>query len=268
MHQNPYFSQNSSGDSSDSLQLPFPEPADAVQLPFPSQQSVVGGHTPVQVPFQQPLPSTETIDVGEVRFLQLLPMRVTDEMDESTQTSLEALSSSTETGEINQVSQLPFPQQPTASGTSFNVQNPPQQVPFSDAAAQQHLQVSSIGAGDQGTLAMPMPGLIQVPLVSKAMAAQEDRQPVELAPSNQQAKRAIINGVIAFFVSLLALETVAGFAGLVIGAFAMFYGFLGLRRASRLNRAGWGQAVIGIALGLLACSIVLAAIVLRAPHSR
>ncbi len=267
MHQDSYFSQNSSGDSSDPPQLPFPEPADAIQLPF--QQSVGDGHAPVQAPLQQPLPSTETIDVGEVRFLQLLPMTVADETEESTQVSLEALSSSTETGEIERASQRPFTQQSSVSGTSFNVQNPPpQQVPFSNAAAQQYLQVSSMVVGDQGTLAMPMPGLIQVPLVSKTMAVQEDRRPVELAPSNQQAKRAIINGVIAFFVSLLALETVAGFAGLVIGAFAMLYGFLGLRRASRLNKAGRGQAVIGIALGLLACSIVLAAIILRAPHSR
>jgi hypothetical protein len=196
-------------------------------------------------------------------------MTVTDEMDESTQVSLEALSSSTETDEIERVSQLPFPQQPSSRRESLTTQNAPQQqMPFPQAATQQYLQASSIGAGDQGTLAMPMPGLIQVPLVSKAMAVQEDRQPVELAASNQQAKRAIINGVIAFFVSLLALETVAGFAGLVIGAFAMFYGFLGLRLARRLNKAGWKQAVIGIALGLLACSIVLAAIILRAPHSR
>lgn len=269
MHQDLYFSQNSSGDSSDSLQLPFPEPAGAVQLPFPFQQPVSDGHAPVQVPPRQPLPSTDTIDIAEVRFLQLLPMTVADKTDESTQVSLGALSSSTETGEIDRVSQLPFPQQPSLGETSFTVQNPPpQQMPFPQTTTQQHLPLSSIGAGDQAALTMPMPGLIQVPLVSKAMAVQEDRRPIELTPSNQQAKRAIINGVIAFLVSLLALETVAGFTGLIIGVFAMLYGFLGLRLARRLNKAGRGQAIIGITLGLLACSIVLVAIILRAPYSR
>lgn len=271
MHQDSYFSQNSSGDSSDSPQLPFPQPADALQLPFPSQQPVDSKQPTMQVPFPQPLPSTDTIDTAEIRFLQLLPMTVADETDESTQVSFGAPSSvSTETGEIDQVPQLPFPQQPSIGTAGFTIQNPPpQQMPFPNAAIQQYSSLSSsIGASDQVDLKMPMPGLIEVPLASKAMAIQEDSQPAELAQSNQEAKRAIINGVIAFLVSLLTLTTVAGFAGLVIGAFAMLYGFLGLRLARRLpDKAGRGQALVGIALGLTACCIVIGASILRAPHS-
>lgn len=124
---------------------------------------------------------------------------------------------------------------------------------------------------------MPMPGLIELPVlqtmsaVAPAMTELEEResQATELAPSNQEAKRAIINGVISFVVSLFALATVAGFAGLVVGTFAVIYGLKGLRLARRLsNKAGRGQAIIGITLGLIACSIVLAAIIFRAPQSR
>ena len=268
MHQDSYFSQNSSED--DPPQLPFPEPADALQLPFPAQQPVYDKHT--QGSSLQPLPSTDTIDTAEIRFLQLLPMTVADETDESTQVFLKAQSMSsvsTETGEIDQVPQLPFPQQPSMGGTGFPIQNPPpQQISFPNAASQQYSSPSSPRASDQAALKMPMPGLIEVPLASNAMAVQEDSQPAELAPSNQEAKRAIINGVIAFLVSLLTLSTVAGFAGLVIGAFAMIYGFFGLRLARRLpNKAGRGQALVGIALGLTACGIVIIASILRVPHS-
>lgn len=273
MHQDSYFSQNSLGDSSDTPQLPFPEPAGALQLPFPAQQPFDSRQPTMQVPFPQPLPSTDTIDTAEIRFLQLLPMTVADETDEHAQVSPGAPSSlSTETGEIDQVPQLPFPQELAMSGTNFNIQDPAQQIPFPNVTMQPTRHYSSpssfIAASDQAALKMPMPGLIEVPLVSKAMAVQEDSQPTELAPSNQEAKRAIINGVIAFLVSLLTLSTVAGFAGLVIGAFAMLYGFLGLRLARHLpDKAGRGQALVGIALGFTACCIVIGASILRAPHS-
>ena len=261
--QDPYFPQNSSEESSDPPQLPFPEPTDALQRPFPSQQPVDGR----QARPHQPLPSTDTIDKDEIRFFQLLSMTVIDEENTRPQSAVPALSSSTETDKIDQVAQLPFPQQRSMSGTGFTAESSsPQQLSSPDRAAPFY---PSPQAGDQATMAMPMPGLIEIPLSPRAISKQEESEPVELAPSNQQAKRSIINGVIALLVSFLALATVAGFAGLVIGAFAAIYGLRGLRWARHLpNRTGRRQAHIGIVLGLLACSIVLAAIIFRAPLSR
>ncbi|GAC1363755.1 MAG: hypothetical protein PVS3B1_04590 [Ktedonobacteraceae bacterium] len=98
---------------------------------------------------------------------------------------------------------------------------------------------------------------------------EEDIEEEEPAPGNQQAKRAIINGVISFVVSLFTLATVAGAAGLIIGTFAVIYGLVGLRHAQHLpDKTGKRQAIAGIVLGLLACVIVIGAFISRAPLSR
>ncbi|MBA2678533.1 MAG: DUF456 domain-containing protein [Ktedonobacteraceae bacterium] len=271
MQQDPNFSQRSSEDSFDPPQLPFPEmgrPAapDALQPRSSFQQSVDDGHAPAQVPFPQPLPSTDTIDKEEIRFLHLLHTSVSEEADESAHISLEAPSLSTETDEIHQISQLPFPSESSMSEASFATQNPPPpQLSFPVAAAQSYSSINA-GTGEQATLAVP--GLIEVPFVSQPIPTQQYSQPAEQAQGNQQAKRAVINGVIALLVSLFTLSTIAGLAGLVIGAFAMIYGLSGLRLARRLpNRTGRGQALVGIALGFAACCIVITAFILRAPHS-
>ncbi len=285
MHQDSNFPYIPSEDPSDPPQLPFPEPGqpgvqgtpaipmisiipgtpttqtglDALQLPFPIEQPADSEYA--SLPFPQPLPSTETIDTAQIRFLQSSPGTERDERN--VQLPFPQQSSRPEMDENAQIPQAPFPQPLNGIGPSS--QNLAQQI--SPPTAQPYAPPFLAEANYQAS----MPGLIEIPVTTQAMPAQttttqEDSQ--QLAPSNQDAKRAIINGVISFIVSTFTFATVAGLAGLIIGTFAITYGLMGLRLAQRLpNKTGQGQAVIGIALGLIAWCIVIAAFILRAPQS-
>ena len=327
MQQDSNFPYKGSEESSEPPQLPFPEPGqsalpvipttqtglDALQFPFPIQ--VESG--PIQVPFPQPLPSTETIDTAQIRFLQNSPVAATDEKSEHNQipssshshieidkhVQLPLSEQQTEmdehlqlpfpeqdagASEVIRIPQMPFPQISPLNATSAQNATPlPPQAPSPTAqtylqqplsftghqspspAAQPYLQQPLSFVGGQ----MSMPGLIEIPFATQAISAvepstieQEESQP--LAPSNQDAKRAIINGVISLVVSGFTIATIAGLAGLVVGTFAIIYGVMGLRLARHLpNKSGEGQAVVGIVLGLIAWCIVITASILRAPRS-
>ncbi len=153
-----------------------------------------------------------------------------------------------------------------------------QQMSLSNGDAQQAWSQTSL-ATEAGTQAMfarqpsltQMPGLVEIPITttqSLPAVAPGTAQLPKPVPSNQDAKRAIINGVISIIVSTFTLLTIAGFAGLIIGTFAIIYGIMGLRLALFLpNKVGWRQAVVGIALGLIAWCIVIAAATFHVPLS-
>jgi hypothetical protein len=264
MYQDSHFSPDPAEEVSDIPQLPFPEPigADTLQHPFPAHVQPTNvpsspqlsfpaslplaatpssPQQPISTPpatqydytqnfFSQPLPSTETIDITQIAFLRQVPPAEIDF--------------------AHQDPQPHFPHQLTHASTPLS---------------------SFQETGIQSSFTTQMPAFVEVPIITQGLpVTRPDTAPTQskLAPSNQQAKRAIINGVISLVVSTFTFFTIAGFAGLVIGTFAIIYGIMGVRLAWRLpNKAGWGQALIGIALGLLAWCIVIAASIFRAPLS-
>jgi len=143
----------------------------------------------------------------------------------------------------------------------------PHQLTYGSAPSYPQMSEASM----QGLFTTQMPAFVEIPIVTQPDSAPGTAQqptPSKLPPSNQQAKRAIINGVISLIVSAFTFLTIAGFAGLVIGTFAIIYGFMGLRMAWQLpGKTGRGLALIGIVLGLLAWCIVIAASIFHAPLS-
>src|SRR5579863_2902038 len=82
--------------------------------------------------------------------------------------------------------------------------------------------------------------------------------------SNRRARSALTYGIISIVLSLLTLFTLVGFAGVITGAFAIIYGFIGLNMAKQLpNNAGRGQAITGIVLGIVGLVLVILSFIIR-----
>ena len=82
--------------------------------------------------------------------------------------------------------------------------------------------------------------------------------------SNPRAKNALIYGFISLGLSILTVVTLAGFAGLITGTFAIVYGVMGLNTAKQLpNNAGRGQAMAAIGLGIAAWVLVIFSYIIR-----
>jgi hypothetical protein len=85
---------------------------------------------------------------------------------------------------------------------------------------------------------------------------------------NRRANRAMIYGFISIFLGLFTLLQEVGAAGIITGAFAIFYGFTALKVAKQLpGNAGRGQAITGIVLGFIACFLVIVSLIIRSTMS-
>ena len=74
----------------------------------------------------------------------------------------------------------------------------------------------------------------------------------------------MVYGIISVVLGMLTLVTLAGFAGVITGIFAVIYGFTALNASRTLpNNMGRGKALTGIILGFAAIGLVIISFIIR-----
>ena len=81
---------------------------------------------------------------------------------------------------------------------------------------------------------------------------------------NPRANSALVYGIISVVLGTITLVSQLGFAGIITGSFAVFYGITSLNVANKYpTKPGRGQAIAGIVLGSIAILFALISIVLQ-----
>ncbi len=160
------------------------------------------------------------------------------------------------------------PYQPPNTTPQNPYQQPPSQSPYQQQQPPYYSPNAYPPQQPAGAAAYPPPGATYPPPGSIPYPPQggyPSPYPYMAGPmSNPRATRAMIYGIISLVLSLLTLTTMIGFSGLITGAFAVIYGFIGLSRAKQLpNNLGRGKAITGIILGFIALIFVVIAIVVQ-----
>jgi hypothetical protein len=86
--------------------------------------------------------------------------------------------------------------------------------------------------------------------------------------SNPRANSAMIYGIISLVLGSLTVVTRVGFAGLITGSFAVFYGISSVIFANKYpHKPGRGQAIAGIIMGSIALLLVFIGFILEVATS-